>query len=168
MLHKRGVLVMLALILILLVVIVIQQNTLAPAGEGGEGKGGRGEEGEGEEILAGLQANTPTKGAAESDIANADQCSQPYQVLSDTWRKIDFKPTSTSNCDSNLDPNWYRFAFNGNDSYAKIPSSPPAKMHPSSKRPCGTHRVAWTFETLPSAGEPLKNITIHWSEGYWN
>ena len=107
-------------------------------------------------------------GAAESDIANADQCSQPYQVLSDTWRKIDFKSTNTGNCDNNLDPNWYRFAFNGNDSYAKIPSSPPAKMHQSSKRPCGTHRVAWMFEPLPSAGEPMKNITIHWSEGHWN
>ena len=41
-------------------------------------------------------------------------------------------------------------------------------MHQSSKKPCGTHRVAWMFETLPSAGEPVKNVTIHWSEGYWN
>ena len=28
--------------------------------------------------------------------------------------------------------------------------------------------MAWMYESLPTVGEPPKNVTMHWSEGYWN
>ena len=99
---------------------------------------------------------------------NNDQCSKPYKILSDSWRKIDFTPTNTGNCDKTLPQNWYRFSFNGNDSYARIPTSPPAKAQQGSKRPCGTFSVSWIFESLPKVGDPPKNVTIHWSQATWN
>jgi len=139
-LQKRATVVMLGLIAILLLVVVVQQS-----------------------VALAFAARS------EAEMAeNDEQCSKPYEILSDSWRKIDFTPSSTGNCDSGLVPNWYRFSFNGNSSYARIPSSPPAKKHQGTKKPCGTSRVAWMYESLPSVGEPPKNITIHWSAGYWN
>ena len=105
---------------------------------------------------------------SEAEAENDEQCSKPYEIFSDSWRKIDFTSSTTGNCDSDLGPDWYRFSFNGNASYARIPSSPPAKKHKGSKKPCGTHRVAWMYESLPTVGEPPKNVTMHWSAGYWN
>jgi len=138
--QKKATVVMLGLIAILLLVVVVQQSVaLAFA----------------------------AKSEAE-EAENDEQCSKPYEILSDSWRKIDFTSSSTGNCDSGLVPNWYRFSFNGNDSYARIPSSPPARKHQGTKKPCGTARVSWMYESLPSVGEPPKNVTIHWSAGYWN
>jgi len=114
--------------------------------------------------LASAGGDKPEVEEAEND----KQCSRPYKILSDSWRKIDFNPAGTSNCDNTLDPNWYRFSFDGNASYARIPSNPPAKKHQGTKKPCGTSRVAWMYGSLPTVGEPPKNVTMHWSGGSWN
>jgi len=133
--------VLLGLIAVLLLVVVVLQ--IVPLASAGEAK--------------------PEVNEAEND----KQCSRPYKILSDSWRKIDFNPVG-SNCDSTLEPNWYRFSFDGNASYARIPSNPPAKKHQGTKKPCGTNRVAWMYGSLPTVGEPPKNVTMHWSAGYWN
>jgi len=108
--------------------------------------------------------------AEKEEEEEAPQCSQPYTTLSDDWRQWCVRGQCTSEgrfCDykhkgsskygqwTEFKAGWYTFSF---------PYSPYATLNyiPSGK--CGTWAMSWSGDTLPKVGDPVKDITINFTE----
>eukprot|EP00091_Calanus_sinicus_P022863 TRINITY_DN747_c0_g1_i10.p1 TRINITY_DN747_c0_g1~~TRINITY_DN747_c0_g1_i10.p1 ORF type:complete len:457 (+),score=136.25 TRINITY_DN747_c0_g1_i10:121-1371(+) len=106
----------------------------------------------------------------EADEVHDAQCDQPYTVLSDAWRKIEYgTPHSSYHCDqtgsssvyTGLTTGWYSFNFNGP---ATIPTTAPLPENvDGDRKSCGTQAVAWTPSALPNIGEVPLDITINFA-----
>ena len=97
------------------------------------------------------------------------QCTQPYTVLRDQWRRIQYGNIfPTVHCDKQA-LGWTRFSF-PESPYAQIPTSPPPQEylgHDSSMRTCGTAAVSWMEGDLPKFGDTPKTMEMNfaWTNG---
>lgn len=99
------------------------------------------------------------------------QCSRPYTILSDKWRKIEYGVKHpTSHCDktgsrsvyiSGWLVGWYAFKI-GSD-YATIPTTPPAEKNRQPLMTCGTAASAWIEGSNPTIGQHQKDVTIYFA-----
>ena len=89
-----------------------------------------------------------------------DQCYQEYTTLSDSWREIDYKSSTTydSNCDNDLVPKWYRFVFKGTN--AMIPTEVAPTEYRDYGQTCRTYFTGWMDGRLPALGESPQNVRI--------
>ena len=68
-----------------------------------------------------------------------------------------------ANFDKGMTPGWYRFKFDDRP-YAKIPTTVPKEEHRQrDMQSCGTHGVSWMPASLPTIGEPAKEIAINFA-----
>eukprot|EP00092_Neocalanus_flemingeri_P059839 GFUD01071659.1.p1 GENE.GFUD01071659.1~~GFUD01071659.1.p1 ORF type:complete len:230 (-),score=36.21 GFUD01071659.1:111-746(-) len=104
-------------------------------------------------------------------IAGHPQCMMDYTTWTEDWRMVRYstQPQAANHCDqapasstkSGLTSGWHRFVFNG--VHARIPTHPPPKQYQGSGKTCGTTAVSWMDGSLPSLGEPPKDVTMKFS-----
>merc|ERR1711892_885041 len=96
------------------------------------------------------------------EVTGDPQCAREHAVLADEWRKINLGVKHNKmQCDKELTPGWYRFKFTDRP-YAKIPTYPPKPEHRDGHS-CGTRTPSWMPGSLPTIGEPAKEITINFA-----
>eukprot|EP00092_Neocalanus_flemingeri_P006048 GFUD01006517.1.p1 GENE.GFUD01006517.1~~GFUD01006517.1.p1 ORF type:complete len:450 (-),score=94.93 GFUD01006517.1:111-1406(-) len=107
-------------------------------------------------------------------IAGHPQCMMDYTTWTEDWRMVsystqrhaadhcDLAPASSIN--TGFTSGWHRFVFNGVD--ARIPTHAPASQYYQGYgQTCGTYGASWMDGSLPSLGEPPKDVTIKFSGG---
>eukprot|EP00092_Neocalanus_flemingeri_P059837 GFUD01071657.1.p1 GENE.GFUD01071657.1~~GFUD01071657.1.p1 ORF type:complete len:342 (-),score=90.72 GFUD01071657.1:111-1082(-) len=107
-------------------------------------------------------------------IAGHPQCMMDYTTWTEDWRMVRYstQPQAANHCDqapassinTGFTSGWHRFVFNGVD--ARIPTHAPASQYYQGYgQTCGTYGASWMDGSLPSLGEPPKDVTIKFSGG---
>eukprot|EP00092_Neocalanus_flemingeri_P059840 GFUD01071660.1.p1 GENE.GFUD01071660.1~~GFUD01071660.1.p1 ORF type:complete len:232 (-),score=37.79 GFUD01071660.1:17-658(-) len=105
-------------------------------------------------------------------IAGHPQCMMDYTTWTEDWRMVRYstQPQAANHCDqapasstkSGLTSGWHRFVFNG--VHARIPTHAPASQYYQDWRQiCGADGASWMDGSLPSLGEPPKDVTMKFS-----
>eukprot|EP00092_Neocalanus_flemingeri_P046929 GFUD01052980.1.p1 GENE.GFUD01052980.1~~GFUD01052980.1.p1 ORF type:complete len:341 (+),score=79.07 GFUD01052980.1:76-1023(+) len=103
--------------------------------------------------------------------AGHPQCKMDYTTWTEDWRMVKYstQAQAATHCDqapassykTGLTSGWHRFVFNG--VHARIPTHAPASQYRGYGQICGTNAASWMDGTLPSLGEPPKDVTIKFS-----
>eukprot|EP00092_Neocalanus_flemingeri_P033813 GFUD01036767.1.p1 GENE.GFUD01036767.1~~GFUD01036767.1.p1 ORF type:complete len:346 (-),score=83.92 GFUD01036767.1:357-1304(-) len=103
--------------------------------------------------------------------AGHPQCKMDYTTWTEDWRMVKYstQAQAANHCDqapasstkTGLTSGWHRFVFNG--VHARIPTHAPASQYQGYGQICGTNGASWMDGSLPSLGEPPKDVTMKFS-----